>query len=120
MTKARKNFSSIQGVRAIAAGAVAFFHIFSTQNRAYPDYALLANFEGAWGVDLFFVISGFVMMYISRDVSPGIDTAKSFMYRRLIRIVPLYWIYTFISLALVFLLDLGIPTFSKILHSRCF
>jgi exopolysaccharide production protein ExoZ len=46
---------------------------------------------GQAGVDLFFVISGFIMVVTtwSRPVSPG-----AFMLRRLIRIAPTYWIYT--------------------------
>ena len=43
---------------------------------------------GAFGVDLFFIISGFVMMY-STSIS-----AKNFFLKRLYRIVPLYWVCT--------------------------
>jgi exopolysaccharide production protein ExoZ len=43
---------------------------------------------GAFGVDLFFIISGFVMMY-STSVS-----AKNFFFKRIFRIVPLYWVFT--------------------------
>ncbi len=44
---------------------------------------------GAMGVDIFFVISGFVMYLSGRDLGPG-----EFMMHRLRRIVPLYWIIT--------------------------
>lgn len=46
---------------------------------------------GQAGVDLFFVISGFIMVVTtwSKPTSPG-----AFMLRRLIRIAPTYWIYT--------------------------
>lgn len=43
---------------------------------------------GAFGVDLFFIISGFVMMY-STSIS-----AKNFFLKRIYRIVPLYWVCT--------------------------
>lgn len=46
---------------------------------------------GQAGVDLFFVISGFIMVVTtwSSPISPG-----GFMLRRMIRIAPTYWIYT--------------------------
>jgi len=43
---------------------------------------------GAFGVDLFFIISGFVMMY-STDISK-----KNFFWKRIFRIIPLYWLFT--------------------------
>jgi len=72
-----EKLDSIQLMRAIAAVAVVTQHI--------PR--LFGN--GAWGVDLFFVISGFIMCFV---------TAKSSAYfftKRLIRVAPLYWAGTF-------------------------
>ena len=43
---------------------------------------------GIWGVDIFFVISGFIMMYVTEN------NEKYFLLKRIIRIVPLYWILT--------------------------
>jgi peptidoglycan/LPS O-acetylase OafA/YrhL len=45
--------------------------------------------RGAWGVDLFFVISGFIMCYVTAGGS------HQFLTRRFIRVVPLYWAGTF-------------------------
>lgn len=47
--------------------------------------------SGIYGVDLFFVISGFVMVYTTagKAVTPG-----RFMLNRVVRIVPLYWVLT--------------------------
>lgn len=57
---------------------------------------------GPAGVDLFFVISGFIMVHVTRDrvVSPG-----TFFLERLRRVAPLYWLMT-IS---VFLIALAAP-----------
>ena len=49
---------------------------------------------GQAGVDLFFVVSGFIMVYVSRDVFGKPGAAIDFLQRRIIRIVPLYWIAT--------------------------
>ena len=43
------------------------------------------------GVDLFFVISGFIMVYPSNRLFAEPGGAKIFAWRRLSRIVPLYW-----------------------------
>ena len=45
---------------------------------------------GSFGVDIFFVISGFIMWHTTAEVEIGI---LEFWRRRIIRIVPLYWIF---------------------------
>jgi hypothetical protein len=82
--------SSIQVLRALAALAVAFAHIWPvfaqySQPDAVPNFIL-----GAAGVDLFFVISGFIMVYTSEPMfgQPGAPT--NFLLRRIIRIVLRY------------------------------
>ena len=60
-----------------------FFSIFSVMLAHLPLFGF-----GAWGVDFFFVISGFMMMYITED------SYTHFLTKRFIRVVPLYWILT--------------------------
>ena len=79
----------IQYLRAVAALMVVLFHSvwqLYRMNYAGPDVSMLSA-----GVDIFFIISGFVMVYISgqRTMTPA-----SFMRDRIFRIVPLYWILT--------------------------
>jgi exopolysaccharide production protein ExoZ len=83
----RPELISIQYLRAVAAIAVVFYHIGSI-------FHLDLEFCGA-AVDVFFVISGFIMWMVTRqkEASPSI-----FLKKRLLRIVPLYWLVT-ISLA---------------------
>jgi exopolysaccharide production protein ExoZ len=85
---------TIQHLRAIAALGVVFYHASSQVNGGHSDYVRM----GAAGVDLFFVISGFIMWVtaIARDEPPG-----RFALKRLIRIVPLYWLITTAVLLLV-------------------
>jgi exopolysaccharide production protein ExoZ len=73
----------IQILRALAALLVIFAHF------EYTKPAL-----GGFGVDLFFVISGFIMAYIVNNSTEG------FLYRRIIRIVPLYYAMTFLTTGL--------------------
>lgn len=57
---------------------------------------------GMSGVDLFFVISGFVMVSVTRGQFGAPKQALKFLYHRVTRIYPLYWFYTVIVL-IVFL-----------------
>lgn len=73
---------SIQVLRGIAACAVVILH--AVPNAGEP----LGNVGyGAAGVDLFFVISGFIMANVAQG-----RTAGEFMRDRLWRIYPLWWI----------------------------
>jgi Predicted acyltransferases len=83
-----KTLYGIQYLRASAATAVVVFH-------AAERTGLHFNI-GAAGVDVFFVVSGFIMMVISarRPVKP-----LSFLRDRLLRIAPSYWLVTMIMIA---------------------
>lgn len=74
---------SIQYLRAFAALAVVIFH---AGERTGLHFTI-----GAAGVDVFFVVSGFIMMAMSdsRPVTPA-----GFFRNRLLRIVPAYWAAT--------------------------
>ena len=78
---------SIQHLRGLAVLSVVVFHAFQSE---WLDFE-----TGAFGVDLFFIISGFVMWVTTADrpVSPA-----AFLKRRAIRIVPLYWLVTLAAL----------------------
>lgn len=81
-------YPAIQVLRAVAALAVVYYHaVIQLRTGLGRGDPLLPEF-GAWGVDLFFVISGFVMWASTagRTVSPA-----EFYRRRIVRIVPLYW-----------------------------
>lgn len=55
------------------------------------------------GVDIFFVISGFIMVHASGRLYGRADGAVTFLKRRLWRIVPLYWLVTTLFLGVVLL-----------------
>jgi exopolysaccharide production protein ExoZ len=73
---------SIQVLRAIAACAVALLHCYEDPNGAVGNEGY-----GAAGVDLFFVISGFIMTNVASQRSAG-----EFLRDRLWRIYPLWWV----------------------------
>jgi exopolysaccharide production protein ExoZ len=101
----RETLVSIQVLRAVAALAVTIAHIAGYEFvRQYKLPGVLPSFNfGRGGVDLFFVISGFVMVYSSGPYFGRARGAQEFFLRRLARIVPLYWVTTSIILAYLLL-----------------
>lgn len=91
-----KPIISIQYLRAIAALMVLIFHHNYAMIDSFapdaPSFLVLSS-----GVDIFFVISGFIMWTITaaRPTDP-----VTFMKRRIIRIVPLYWAITIFTVYL--------------------
>src|SRR5438045_3646349 len=93
----RKVLHSLQVLRAIAALLVVSVHTSDMlQDRlqiAGPLSALIRHW-GDFGVDIFFVLSGVVMVITTVQAQPGITAARAFMAGRLRRIVPIYWALT--------------------------
>ena len=93
---------SLQGLRGLAVLGVVAFHMTSVELK----YAGADRLLPAWldffqlGVDLFFVISGFVMVMVSRGRFQCRAEAGRFLFNRFSRIYPTYWLYFFITLAI--------------------
>ena len=97
---------SIQILRALAACLLLFgrcLHETATiaaQTRRQP--LNMAFFDWGIGVDVFFVISGFIMIYTTAHLFGQPGATRVFLTRRIVRIVPLYWMMT-AGLILVYL-----------------
>lgn len=91
---------NIHALRALAAYLVVFVHL--------DALIVLAGGPkfGNGGVDVFFVISGYIMVHVTRtgQASPG-----GFLLSRLARVAPLYWVLT----AAVFLIAVVAPSLFK-------
>ena len=90
----KQTVKSIQALRAYAAITVLLAHSveeWASFRHTVPAFETLPLTAG---VDIFFVISGFIMYYTSSNAFGQPGGAMSFMIRRLIRIVPLYWLFT--------------------------
>nr|WP_314436860.1 acyltransferase [uncultured Brevundimonas sp.] len=88
-------FDNIQVLRFVAAGLVVATHAVDlAAGRLGLDTVLtggtLENF-GAVGVDIFFVISGFIIATTTRGQS-GLASARDFLWRRFRRVAPIYWL----------------------------
>lgn len=91
----------IQALRALAVLLVASVHVVNAEARYGGGGAILPQWLGLlghMGVDIFFVISGFVMVTVTfaRQERPGIGR---YIYHRITRIYPTYWFYSLIVLA---------------------
>ncbi|WP_158749472.1 acyltransferase [Acidobacterium sp. S8] len=98
-----RRIGTIQILRALAASLVVFHHYAEDiQQYSYrPSWIVHSGLGllGASGVDLFFVISGFIMVYTSSRKG-GTDDAVDFLKKRVRRVYPLYWIWTTVLLVL--------------------
>lgn len=92
-----ERLEALQGLRAIAAGLVVFSHALNTYSErvdagAVPEARLAL---GELGVKIFFCISGYIICVAGMKLLEGTRADVSyFLRRRLIRIVPIYWIAT--------------------------
>jgi exopolysaccharide production protein ExoZ len=85
-------------LRALAALAVVWHHL-QTEMAAGLGWPHL-GFAGRAGVDVFFVISGFIMFHTTQDHS---RSTLDFWKDRVIRIAPLYWLATLAATSLFWL-----------------
>ncbi|HET6332636.1 MAG TPA: acyltransferase [Polyangiales bacterium] len=106
MTVLRKNsrVTSVQVLRGVAAALVVMHHFSQSVEMYSRQKSLIVSSGlgalGSVGVDLFFVISGFIMIYTTRD-RRGVHDALTFFGKRARRVYPLYWMWTTVLLSLV-------------------
>lgn len=105
MADARR-LDGLQILRFFAAFAVLLEHVMHEAlgfGIADRTLAVLEPYDFGVGVDVFFVISGFIMYYISADAFGRPGAQARFLPRRIIRLVPLYWLFTLAMLAAMLL-----------------
>ena len=102
-------FANVQALRACAAMLVVFEHL-GKSNGIEAHYfvsqtPLLAAFgeAGRFGIDLFFSISGFIMICTTWNSFGHAGASRKFLLRRCIRIYPAYWL-VLVPLTIVFFL----------------
>lgn len=100
--------NSVQILRALAAWLVVGHHYIQLfySNNVSGVIAETLHAYGAIGVDLFFIISGFVI-YASTSKKPS--TPGAFIQNRLARIVPAYWLFTSITATVLLYAPGSIP-----------
>lgn len=103
MTTNPSRINSIQYLRGIASCAIVLRHLTDRTAKYNIIAPGLNNIDiGGWGIDLFFVISGFVMVYITQKDEASIKYVLNFWLRRFLRISPLYYLITLIAVLAYF------------------
>lgn len=93
---AKQFVENIQVLRFIAAFMVLLSHAQheTTASAGKLVPAFEPPFNLVTGVDIFFVISGFVMFYLCHDRFGRAGEPAQFLIRRAIRLIPTYWLFT--------------------------
>ena len=106
MSPCQKNLQLIQVLRGIACILVALMHITLTFSETYHTSFLGDIFKfGGSGVDIFFVLSGFIITYSNKKYIGNRARIIQFLKKRVIRIFPIYWVIISVFLVLQLLLS---------------
>lgn len=107
MTRPSSPIHSVQVLRALAALCVLLGHlqqhVLGLSRSVGESRSAWIAWAGGFGVDLFFCISGFIIALSARKLMGLRGAGWDFMARRLIRVVPLYWLATFAYLPIYLL-----------------
>jgi exopolysaccharide production protein ExoZ len=87
----------VAALMVVAFHAISFMVIYKSYSSPFAHHVLAA------GVDVFFVISGYLMVKTTEKYKKHTLDWRLFLYKRLSRIAPMYWLITvFISLAILY------------------
>ncbi|HDW3810963.1 TPA: acyltransferase [Klebsiella pneumoniae] len=89
-----RKLESLQALRGVAALLVLLFHYRFYLRGDDESGTTIWDALFGWGiigVDIFFIISGFIMVYTTQHYMQGCSSAKRFLLNRAIRIIPLYY-----------------------------
>ncbi len=95
--KRQKILSSLHFIRGLAAIGIVLFHLTNELATRFHYRLLGGLFLTSYsGVDVFFVLSGFVLYYLYQSRQGQKKEIKNFLLKRFIRLYPPYWIATVI------------------------
>jgi peptidoglycan/LPS O-acetylase OafA/YrhL len=101
----RKRFEELDVLRGLAAVMVVVFHFTMGRNQADLGFKL-----GTTGVDLFFIISGFVILLSLEHV----EKSGQFIINRISRLYPTYWACVSLTFLIMLLNGIRMMDFSRI------
>jgi peptidoglycan/LPS O-acetylase OafA/YrhL len=115
---ATAKLGGIEAARGLAASVVVLYHTARHLDKLYGMPALMSTFQfGHAGVDLFFVISGFIILHVHyRDISQP-SRLTHYIGRRFTRVMPTYWIALAITVLLATAGGHTLPTARDLLFS---
>jgi peptidoglycan/LPS O-acetylase OafA/YrhL len=99
------HFPELDGIRGLAILSVMSLHFFASQihgpQNSTEKLAYAITGYGMWGVDLFFVLSGYLITGLLSDTRDSTKYFSSFYMRRTLRIFPLYYGVLFVLIVLI-------------------
>lgn len=95
-----KPLAALNGLRGWAITSVVFFHCAFSGPRFFPSFSTFIENIGWSGVDLFFVLSGFLITNILIKTKEEKHFFRNFYARRILRIFPLY--YSFLIFQIIY------------------
>jgi exopolysaccharide production protein ExoZ len=104
-SRTRGKIENIQALRGVAILLVVLAHLTAIEQKYGHGDGILPHFFafGVSGVDLFFVISGFVVVTVTRHCFKQPFAVGHFFYNRVSRVYPLYWLYSLAVLGIYLL-----------------
>jgi peptidoglycan/LPS O-acetylase OafA/YrhL len=92
MSASPRHLDALTGIRGIAAWGVVLYHIRLSLTGLLPAPVIAVFAKGYLAVDLFFILSGFVIWYnyAARIADGGAGAARLFLWRRFARVWPLH------------------------------
>ena len=101
MTSSAHRFSVLDALRGVAALGVCWYHFTHGNKTFLPDGVLKSSGTFGWlGVEMFFVISGFIIPYALHRSSYRVTDYGRFILKRIIRLDPPYLVGILIVIAL--------------------
>jgi peptidoglycan/LPS O-acetylase OafA/YrhL len=92
----RGHVRALDGLRGVAILLVLFYHFTGSYIHAFSGVLYQFSALGWCGVDLFFVLSGFLITGILCDAKDDQHYFRKFYMRRVLRIFPLYYGFLFV------------------------
>jgi exopolysaccharide production protein ExoZ len=113
MTKTK--IQNIQALRGLAILLVLARHLLVMEGKYFGGKTLLPQIlkVGDSGVDLFFLISGFIMVVVSSGQFHKPGTFGTFLYKRAARIFPLYWLFSLIIAVVFVVAPAAVPALQR-------
>ena len=110
--------NGIEAGRGVAASAVVLYHAARHLNFNYGMKPLMSAFQfGHAGVDFFFVISGFIILYVHyRDIGTPARLGH-YIVRRFTRVMPTYWVALALTVAMSVAAGHGLPSVDDVAWS---
>lgn len=94
-------------MRGLAVLLVVFYHMLLNRNVGTPDFIIDAAQYGQYGVTVFFVISGYIILYALSQANYSTKDLPRFLFRRIVRIEPPYLCAVLFSIALMYVSTLA-------------